>query len=61
MNKDSMTINWIGYAFSLHLKGSVDEALKVIDSIHNITKNNPLKGVEKSEVRKIQYEQRISF
>lgn len=48
-NKDSLTINWVAYAFSLHLKGSIDEALKVIESINNITKNNPLKGIEKSE------------
>ena len=40
----------MGYAFSLHLKGDNEEALKVIDSINNITKNNPLTGVEKSEV-----------
>ena len=50
VNQDSVIINWVGYAFSLHLKGDNEEALKVIDSINNITKNNPLTGVEKSEV-----------
>lgn len=58
-NKDSLTINWVAYAFSLHLKGSIDEALKVIESINNITKNNPLKGVEKSEVKNIKMKGKI--
>lgn len=49
LNKESLIINWVAYAYSLHLKGSVEECLKVIDSIINITKNNPLKGVEKTE------------
>lgn len=49
LNKDSLIINWVAYAFSLNLKGSPEESLKVIDSILNIQKNNPLKGVEKSE------------
>lgn len=39
----------MAYAYTLHLKGSIDECLKVMDSILNITKNNPLKGVEKTE------------
>ncbi|EAS00294.2 NMDA receptor-regulated protein (macronuclear) [Tetrahymena thermophila SB210] len=49
LNKESLIINWVAYAFSLHLKGSIEECLKVIDSIINITKNNPLKGIEKTE------------
>ncbi|EGR34822.1 hypothetical protein IMG5_000490 [Ichthyophthirius multifiliis] len=49
LNKDSLVINWVGYAIALHFKGEYEQTLQIIDSINTITKNNPLKGMEKSE------------
>lgn len=37
LNKDSLMINWVAFAVSLHLKGSYSDSLGFLNSLYKIS------------------------